>query len=293
MLENLHHSGADVLLDSNSLYFGDAVAVANLEILKRYLYEGRYIYGVGTGKRHNAEILRLSGCGEDCTATLKKPPFENTRYQSSWFAFLSLFDATPSCGAVRLEVVQAKAELAERDLTPVIRLRGSISASGDLTSLAYIADLGALHHEFFMAVRPLVERVTLDALERSIPSSDYVALTAWNRLGLSDSRDKRSRLDICDQAMETAATTVDRILDFITTRTSAAGGAHLLSRRQQRKKLAEELLNIAYNSARRGFLSKPSTPENVCSKARQVYKYARRSLNILIQDLSVSVGTSP
>lgn len=34
------------------------------------------------------------------------------------------------------------AELAEQDLTPAIRLRGSISASGDLTSLAYIA--GAL-----------------------------------------------------------------------------------------------------------------------------------------------------
>ncbi|KAL6821491.1 hypothetical protein V8C40DRAFT_267828 [Trichoderma camerunense] len=34
------------------------------------------------------------------------------------------------------------AKLAEQDLTPVIRLRGSISASGDLTSLAHIA--GAL-----------------------------------------------------------------------------------------------------------------------------------------------------
>lgn len=92
--------------------------------------------------------------------------------------------------------------------------------------------------------------------------------------------------------METAATTVDRILDFTTTRTSAASGTHLLSRRQQRKKLAEELLNTAYNSARRGFLGKTSTPENVCFKSRQVYKYARPSLNILIQELSVSVGTS-
>lgn len=92
--------------------------------------------------------------------------------------------------------------------------------------------LGALHHEFFMAARPLVERVSLDALGRSIPSSDYVALTAWNLLGLSNSRDKRSRLDICDQGMEAVATTVDCILRFITTRTSAASGAHLLSRRQ-------------------------------------------------------------
>lgn len=152
--------------------------------------------------------------------------------------------------------------------------------------------LRALHHEFFMAARPLVERVSLDALDRSIPSSDHVALTAWNRLRLSDSRDKRSRLDICDQAMETAATAVDCILDFVTIQTSAVSDAHLLSRRQQRKKLAEELLNTVYNSARSGFLGKPSTPENVCSKSTQVYKYARRSLNILMQELSVSIGTS-
>lgn len=42
---------------------------------------------------------------------------------------------------MRLEVVRAMAKLAEQDLTPGIPLRGSISASGDLSFLAYIASV--------------------------------------------------------------------------------------------------------------------------------------------------------
>ncbi|KAL7786513.1 hypothetical protein V8C43DRAFT_290003 [Trichoderma afarasin] len=44
------------------------------------------------------------------------------------------------------------AKLAEQDLTPVIRLRGSISASGDLTSLAHIA--GALRGKSDIGILP-------------------------------------------------------------------------------------------------------------------------------------------
>lgn len=132
----------------------------SLEVLNKHLDQGRAVYGVNTGyggsadtrtddvtnlqkalvQHHNAGILLSSDLGYESHPMLEDLKSHALPNQVARASMLIRANALlRGHSAVRLELIEAMVTLIEKDLTPVIPLRGSISASGDLTPLAYIA----------------------------------------------------------------------------------------------------------------------------------------------------------
>ncbi|KAI9762518.1 MAG: hypothetical protein M4579_000321 [Chaenotheca gracillima] len=145
---------------------------ASVVFLQRHLEEGHSVYGVTTGfggsadtrTSHTAALQRgllqhhlagiLPGQGHD-NGSADSQWHEPTKPNGDQLALLAMPEAwvrgamlvranslVRGHSAVRLSIIKNLVELLDRDLVPLVPLRGSISASGDLTPLCYIA--GAL-----------------------------------------------------------------------------------------------------------------------------------------------------
>ncbi|KAG5821128.1 hypothetical protein H9Q74_001884 [Fusarium xylarioides] len=123
-------------------------------LLEEYLAKGYFVYGVNTGFGGSAD-----------TRTKDLPALQSALLQLTQAGILSDEDANGNglnsmpvtwvraamlirCNTllrghsgVRLEIVQALLLLLRKGMTPIVPLRGSISASGDLIPLSYIAGL--------------------------------------------------------------------------------------------------------------------------------------------------------
>ncbi|KAJ0419467.1 L-Aspartase-like protein [Aspergillus carlsbadensis] len=137
---------------------------ASVALLNERLATGRVVYGVNSGfggnadtrthahedlqkalvQHHNTAVLLPSDRGLGSSSFI----LDNLRQHSVPVPIVKaamLARCNPLLrghSAVRVELVQNLATMLNEDYTPVVPLRGSISASGDLTPLAYIA--GAL-----------------------------------------------------------------------------------------------------------------------------------------------------
>lgn len=132
----------------------------SVEILSQKLLSGEIIYGVNTGfggsadtrtndypalqkaliQHHNAAVVLPSDRGGKSIPGLKSHSMPVPVVKAAMLTRCNSLLRGHS--AVRPEVVQHILALLANGMTPVVPLRGSISASGDLTPLAYIA--GAL-----------------------------------------------------------------------------------------------------------------------------------------------------
>ena len=138
----------------------------SVEFLKKYLAEGNVVYGINTGyggsadtrsknladmqrgliQHHNSAVVLQSDIeagihhANDGLSALKSHALPRTVVRASMLARCNSLMRGHS--AVRLQVIESIITLLNLDFIPIIPLRGSISASGDLTPLSYIA--GAL-----------------------------------------------------------------------------------------------------------------------------------------------------
>lgn len=86
---------------------------------------------------------------------------------------------------VRLDVIQAIMRLLSRDMIPVVPLRGSISASGDLSTLSYIAGALEGNPDIFVKVGATDKIISAD---QALPLADLnpVRLQAKEGLGITN-----------------------------------------------------------------------------------------------------------
>ena len=170
-----------IVLDGNSLTISDLVAVAryaalpsissdpdlavrlerSVEALKAYLAKDTVVYGVNTGFGGSADVrtddiydLQIGLLQHTQSAIItrwdKEPQGNDERepghvMPSEWVRGAMLTRANQNLrgqSAVRLEVLQNLVAMLEKSIIPMVPLRGTISASGDLMPLSYIA--GAL-----------------------------------------------------------------------------------------------------------------------------------------------------
>ncbi|KAJ0414187.1 phenylalanine ammonia-lyase [Aspergillus carlsbadensis] len=176
--EDLRHTlkSGRVVIDGSSLTIGDVVAASehgchphltrdvetlegikrSVETLHELLAEGHEIYGVNTGFGGSADsrtnhyaslqrallqllhsgILTKSDTGNDGT------PYGHQSMPVQWVrAAMVVRSNSLSRGhsAVSIDCIEAILRLVRLNITPIVPLRGTISASGDLMPLAYIA----------------------------------------------------------------------------------------------------------------------------------------------------------
>ncbi|KAF2177847.1 phenylalanine ammonia-lyase [Zopfia rhizophila CBS 207.26] len=127
----------------------------SVQSLAKHLAQGGTVYGVNTGFGGSADVR----CEPDEMYTLQRSLLQHQHcgilptspgscihtsvtLKESWVRASMLIRANslvrgPS--AVRLEVIEALLTLLESNIIPLVPLRGSISASGDLSPLSYIA----------------------------------------------------------------------------------------------------------------------------------------------------------
>ncbi|KAL2814478.1 L-Aspartase-like protein [Aspergillus granulosus] len=136
---------------------------ASVALLNERLATGRVVYGVNSGfggnadtrthahedlqkalvQHHNTAVLLPSDRGLDSSSIIGNLRQHSVPVPIVKAAMLARCNSLlRGHSAVRVELVQNLATMINEDFTPVVPLRGSISASGDLTPLAYIA--GAL-----------------------------------------------------------------------------------------------------------------------------------------------------
>ncbi|KAL8853693.1 MAG: hypothetical protein Q9221_001504 [Calogaya cf. arnoldii] len=166
---------------------------ASVATLDKLLEQGKIVYGVTTGFGGNAD-----------TRTERTEALQSALLQHHQFGVLTAADKgigirTPSAhggfhampsewvkgtmlvrsntiarghSAVSLHVIEKIIALLQRDLTPVIPLRGSISASGDLSPLSYIAGAVAGNPDIY--VQSAVGIITADQALREIDIAPIV-----------------------------------------------------------------------------------------------------------------------
>ncbi|KAK2926132.1 Fumarase/histidase, N-terminal [Fusarium oxysporum f. sp. vasinfectum] len=160
-----------ILLDGSDLDVASVIAVAkyncnayvakrddiagamnkSVVLLEEYLAKGYFVYGVNTGFGGSADtrtkdlpalqsaLLQLTQAGilTDEDNGLNSMPV-------TWVRAAMLIRCNTLLrghSGVRLELVQALLLLLRKGMTPIVPLRGSISASGDLIPLSYIAGM--------------------------------------------------------------------------------------------------------------------------------------------------------
>ncbi|KAF1912204.1 L-Aspartase-like protein [Ampelomyces quisqualis] len=169
-----HLQGQPWEIDGNTLQIADVVASAfhdrvpeitdredviqNLQdsvaVLMDHLAKGNYVYGVNTGFGGSAdsrttEVVSLQAALMQLTQagvlTKKyrdgKPQRPDEAMPSAWVRATMVVRCNTTLrghSAVSLPVLRALQQLLKRGLVPIVPLRGSVSASGDLMPLAYI-----------------------------------------------------------------------------------------------------------------------------------------------------------
>jgi phenylalanine ammonia-lyase len=121
-------------------------------ILQDHLEQGHYIYGVNTGFGGNADsrttkviplqsaLMQLAQAG--ILSDVSKGGKPDHSMPSSWVRAAIVVRINTNMrghSAIRLSTLEAVLALLQRHITPVVPLRGSVSASGDLMPLSYIA----------------------------------------------------------------------------------------------------------------------------------------------------------
>ncbi|KAL4922904.1 L-Aspartase-like protein [Aspergillus aurantiobrunneus] len=135
----------------------------SVALLDKRLSEGKVVYGVNSGfggnadtrtnahedlqkaliQHHNTAVVLPSDRGHASSPILRNLPQHSIPIPIVKAAMVARCNSLiRGHSAVRVEIVRNLATMVNEDFTPVVPLRGSISASGDLTPLAYIA--GAL-----------------------------------------------------------------------------------------------------------------------------------------------------
>ncbi|XDG03465.1 hypothetical protein ABKA04_003080 [Annulohypoxylon sp. FPYF3050] len=161
-----------VILTGNALSLPDVVAVSRLKTLQDRIGNGDIIYGVNTGFGGSADI-RTKKLVELQRAVIRElhygvlPPGERDHHipplgaclsnhhhdvmldteteksymPRSWVRaaiLIRINSLVSGCSAVRPVIVERMQDLLNYDIIPMIPMRGSISASGDLSPLSYI-----------------------------------------------------------------------------------------------------------------------------------------------------------
>ncbi|KAE8853258.1 hypothetical protein HRS9122_00250 [Pyrenophora teres f. teres] len=167
-------TGQPWLIDGKNLQIADIVAAAfhdsvpeitddegviqhlqdSVAVLKDHLAKGNYVYGVNTGFGGSADsrttqvvslqaaLMQLTQAGvltKKCRNGQIQRPDE--AMPSAWVRATMVVRCNTTLrghSAVSLPVLRALQQLLKRGLVPVVPLRGSVSASGDLMPLAYI-----------------------------------------------------------------------------------------------------------------------------------------------------------
>ncbi|KAI1616492.1 phenylalanine ammonia-lyase [Exophiala viscosa] len=129
------------------------------DVLLEHMRNGRQIYGVNTGFGGNADLrtdnlinLQRALTQHQQSAIMTRDDFDAHpdgdrelnphSMPTSWVKGSMLVRCNTNVrghSAVSWKIVDTLAELIRRDMTPIVPLRGSISASGDLMPLSYIA----------------------------------------------------------------------------------------------------------------------------------------------------------
>ncbi|KAJ6087297.1 hypothetical protein N7467_006211 [Penicillium canescens] len=176
---NKHIKAGSILIDGQSLDVASVVAVArngvklalkedenvvhgieaSVQTLQGYLSKGFYLYGVNTGFGGSADTrtddlygLQRALMQHTQSAILTKEDksdspsgheyLESHSMPSAWTRAMILIRCNANIrghSAMTRNVVDTMIKLLEQDIVPVVPLRGSISASGDLMPLSYIS----------------------------------------------------------------------------------------------------------------------------------------------------------
>lgn len=190
-LRDIRQGKIAIMLDGNSLDISSLVAVArhsakpnisddqelarrialSVDALHNYLSKQYVVYGVNTGFGGSADVRTddwaetqiglLQHTQSAIITSLDKAPGTNSERVPShvmppeWIRGAILARANQNLrgqSAVRLEVLQRLVKLLHHDITPMVPLRGTISASGDLMPLSYIAGAVTGNPDVFVQV---------------------------------------------------------------------------------------------------------------------------------------------
>ncbi|KAH8994465.1 phenylalanine ammonia-lyase [Lactarius akahatsu] len=170
-----HRNGKPVVLDGQSLTVAGVVAVARygasvalneapeIRVLVDKVQSNKSVYGISTGlggsadtrtsntiglglallQHHHTGVLPSEASRRGVLPALPlSDPLAATSMPEAWVRGAILVRTNSLIrghSAVRWELLEKMVELLRENITPCVPLRGSISASGDLTPLAYIA----------------------------------------------------------------------------------------------------------------------------------------------------------
>ncbi|PNY26851.1 Phenylalanine/tyrosine ammonia-lyase [Tolypocladium capitatum] len=190
-LRDLRDKKKAIVLDGNSLDIASIVAVArhgvkptissddalakcldlSVEALEAYLSKDWIVYGVNTGFGGSADtrtdqlvdlqIHLLQHTQSAIITSADKDPAGNSEREPShvmppeWVRGAIMARANQNLrgqSAVRMSVLQSLVDLLHHDITPLVPLRGTISASGDLMPMSYIAGAVTGNPDVFVQV---------------------------------------------------------------------------------------------------------------------------------------------
>jgi len=182
---------------------------ASVKMLRAYLEKGYMVYGVNTGfggsadtrttdltslqralvQHQNAGILTSTDIGRPQFDSISgAPDFSSTAMPTSWVRGLMLSRVNSVLrghSAVSLPIIEAIIALLKNDLTPVIPLRGSISASGDLSPLSYVAGTLQGNPDIYVRTGAAHKYATVNASEAlQLAGLEPIILAAKEGLGL-------------------------------------------------------------------------------------------------------------
>jgi phenylalanine ammonia-lyase len=215
-LQTLRNGSRKLILDGNGLDIAAIVAVARFgikpeisndaELAKRlqlsvdaltaYLSKEWIVYGVNTGfggsadtRTHDLIDLQISVLQHTQSAVITnsdKFPEQNSEREPShvmrpeWVRGAIVARANQNLrghSAVRLEVLQNLVQLLHKGITPMVPLRGTISASGDLMPMSYIAGAITGNPDVFVQLGHGKEAKVL-------PASEALRITGLSPSGL-------------------------------------------------------------------------------------------------------------